>query len=97
MASATLTSPHSAARTFTANEVADLFGVNFNTVVAWLKAGELIGFSASKSATSGKPRYRITAEDLERFKLSRSVAQPPSAPAARRRRSAASGVTQFFK
>ena len=94
MATATLSRP--AARAFfTINDVADMFGVNVNTVVAWLKAGELIGFSASKSATSQKPRYRITPENLERFKLARSVAQPPPA-APRRRKSAANGVRKYF-
>ncbi len=67
----------------TPKEVARRFGVSVDTVMAWIRSGELRAINAS--ARHGiRSRYRIDVEDLERFELSREVAKPR--PVVRRRR-----------
>jgi hypothetical protein len=58
-------------------EVAQRYAVQVSTVRAWTVAGELVGFSVSKSAGSRKRRLRYTDEALADFEARRAIAPTP--------------------
>jgi excisionase family DNA binding protein len=66
---------------FTVNQIADKLQVHRDTVVNWIRKGELLAINI---AMSGKPRYRITQEALDGFVLRRRAVDGP--PPARERR-----------
>jgi hypothetical protein len=69
-------------------DVADQLGVSTGTVSALIHSGELAAFSASKSPTSKKPRWRVLHKSLEEFIARRSVGpsvQPLITPTTRSR------------
>ena len=80
-------------RTYTPDEIAERFGVSPETVMAWLRAGELGGLNVSRSANSKKPRYRITSASLAAFEAARAVTPP--APRAARRKQAGDAVVFY--
>ena len=74
-------------RTYTVDQVAELESVNRETVLTWVRVGELVAHNASQNPKSRKPRWRITDADLTAFRLSRqNGTKEPTPP--RRRRSA---------
>jgi hypothetical protein len=65
---------------FTPPSVAKRYGVGVGKIHELIAAGELEAFDIS-SRTSKRPRYRISADALERFELRRSaVAKPQQTP-----------------
>ncbi len=73
-------------RSYTVDKVAELEGVHAETVLLWIKAGELTAHCASANPRSRKPRWRVTDADLIAFRLARqNVAKEPTTP--RRKRS----------
>ena len=85
------------ARTFlTPPQVAERLGVSAEKVIGWLLAGELKGSNLATLA-NGRPRYRISENDLSDFLQSRSasVATVASTRPNRRRRTRP-GVKEFF-
>ncbi len=62
-------------------QVAEQLGVAPETVVTWIKNGEL---KAANLATSSRPRYAVTPEDVQDF-LKKRQPQPPVQPKAARR------------
>ncbi|HEX5269356.1 MAG TPA: helix-turn-helix domain-containing protein [Gemmataceae bacterium] len=74
-------------------DVAERYGVSEHTVLAWIHSGELHAFSVSRRPGAGKPRWRITAEALAAFELSRTPT--PSPPRTRRQRRKAD-VVEFY-
>ena len=72
-------------RSYTVEQVAEIEAVHAETVLGWIRGGELTAHSASASRTSRKPRWRITDADLDAFRLTRQNGH--SVPTPRRRRS----------
>lgn len=59
-------------------KIAEKLGVKPETVIGWIKSGELAGFNV---ASPGKrPRYRVSAEALEAFTLRRTPEKVTIAP-----------------
>jgi hypothetical protein len=73
-------------------EVAADLGVNESKVFGWICSGQLRGINVAARAC-GRPRWRISALDLQVFLDARS-ARPVPAP--RRRRAADDGIIAFF-
>ena len=74
-------------RTYTVDQVAELESVNRETVLTWVRLGELTAHNASQNSKSRKPRWRVTDADLTAFRLARqNVTKEPTQP--RRKRSA---------
>ncbi len=73
-------------RSYTVDQVAELESVNRETVLTWIRLGELTAHSASQNAKSRKPRWRVTDADLTAFRLLRQNGTAVQTP--RRKRSA---------
>ncbi len=82
-------------RNLTPREYAERIGVSVNTVLAWIKTGELRAINVGGRA-SKRPRYRISPEAVEQFELSRSVIPALAESATRRLRRAALGGKDYF-
>ena len=82
---------HNATRYRTPPEVADLYAVNANKVLGWIRSGELRATNVAASLI-GRPRWRISPADLAVFEQRRSAITPPKS----RPRRKAVGVIQFF-
>lgn len=82
--------------TYTVNQVAELFKVNRETVVYWIRAAELAAVNVARNK-DGMPRYRITQEALDGFILRRrAVDGPPPARARRPRTKLPDGWVDLF-
>jgi excisionase family DNA binding protein len=68
----------------TPEQVAELTGRHPSTVKQWIKDGRLAAYSLSKSATSKRPRYRITPEALAEFRKPQPVGPVVAKKRARR-------------
>ena len=69
---------------YTVRDLARRWRVGEDKIRALLRRGELVGVNVATNL-SGKPRWRITAESVERFERRRSSAPPPKPPPRRRR------------
>jgi hypothetical protein len=80
-------------------EVAERFSVCVETVLSWVKSGELRAINVSARRDCKKPRYLISEADILAFeKLRVVVAVSPCATGARpaRRNRQTKGVVEFF-
>lgn len=68
----------------TPQEVADLLGVSTETVLGWIRRGELVATNVSRNRTSKRPSYRISDSSLEMFEKSRQP-EPQTKPQRRKR------------
>jgi transposase len=68
-------------------QVADMFGVHYETAASWIRRGELAAVNISESASSRRPRYVVTEQQLAAFIERRSTvkASPASKPTTSRR------------
>ena len=64
--------------TLTPPEIARLWRIRVGKVLRWIRSGELCAFNVAEKM-GGRPKYRVSREDLELFKNRRSV-QPKSSP-----------------
>ncbi len=72
-------------RSFTVDEVAKIEAVHAETVLLWIRAGELTAHNASANPKSRKPRWRVTDADLQAFRLARqNGAKEPTTPRRKR-------------
>jgi excisionase family DNA binding protein len=76
--------PESTRRKLTPPEVAELWGISLNSIMTWIRNGELRAINVAK-IVGGRPRYRIDVDDLENFERRRAV-QPPPPRSPRRRK-----------
>ena len=76
-------------------QVARARGVKPAKVLAWIGSGELEAVNHA-GRTTGRPRWRISAEALQAFDRARSNRAPVSAPPASPRRRRDAAVTQYF-
>ncbi len=75
------------------SDVATRLAVKPQTVLAWIRGGELAAVNVAR-ANGGRPRWRIRESDLDAFLAAR---QPqPAAGRPRRTRRVTTGVIQFF-
>lgn len=82
-------------RTWTINEIVQLYRVGEATVRKWIRNGDLRAFDVSPNG-SGRKQLRISQEALDAFEALRSPA--PSAPRGRRRRKKNDpAVIEFYK
>ena len=79
-------------RKLTPPAVASIYGVKPDTVLAWIRAGELRAIDVS-SRRSSRPRFRIDEDDLREFEAKRAAVPPPKRTP---RRKASPGTIQFF-
>lgn len=75
--------PQDSERWMTPPEVGRLLRVAPETVVGWIRSGELRGVNVGSGAK--RPRFRVSAEALADFELRRTV-RPPVKPVRRRKR-----------
>ena len=80
--------------TLTVQQIAQRFGVSVETVVRWIRDGELRAVNVSRSRTSKKLRWRITAEALAAFEAART-STPAPAPRVKRKK-APGQVIEFY-
>jgi excisionase family DNA binding protein len=81
------------AATYTVNDIANRLGVCEETVLHWIRSGQLAAFNVGRSATAKKPRWRITPQALSDFERGRAAPKP--APTTRRR-SYADGIIRRY-
>jgi hypothetical protein len=80
-------------RDFTPPELARLKGIEPEKILVWIRSGELRAVNYATRPT-GRPRWRIKAEDWLAFE-ERRAARPP-AKVSRRPRRSTPHVTEFF-
>lgn len=74
-------------------ELARLWGISPDKVLAWIRGGELRAIDAS-SRRGGRPRFLIDRADIETFEANRAVTPPPKSP--RRRKKVPAEIIEFF-
>ena len=62
---------------FTPPEIARLWGVSVEKVVAFIRSGELRAMNAASPGRNQRPRYLIDVADLEDFERRRAAVPPP--------------------
>lgn len=87
-------SRQSLAPTFSPGQLAKNLGITVDKVLNWIHNGTLEAIDVSTDQ-QGRPRYRIDAEAIAKFKAVRSSAPPPK-PERRKKRQSMEGVIQFF-
>ena len=79
-------------------EIARRWGVSPETVIGWVRSGQLRAVDVSSRPGIGRPRFRIDIADLSAFENRRQViprGKNGNNPSRRRRRKPA-GVVEFF-
>jgi hypothetical protein len=74
--------------------IARRLGVAAETVIGWIRSGELIGSNVAKPSCT-RPRFRVDPTDLAAFLAARRPDAPPAVKPARRRKQMA-GVIEFY-
>ena len=74
-------------------KVAKQLGVSPDKILAWIRKGELHATNVA-AAGSGRPRYRVSEEDLAKFQAMRQNVAPPPKPQRRRKDP---NVIEYFK
>lgn len=80
-------------QTYSVAEVKERFGVGEHTVLGGIKSGELKAINVARG-TGKRPKWRITAEALASWELSRESGPP--APKPTRRRKSNGAVLNFY-
>lgn len=78
---------------FTPPAIGRRYGVKPQKVLLWIANGELDAVNVAERPT-GRPRWRITSEAIERFELRRSAV--PRIKPQRRRRRRLEGIKEYF-
>lgn len=81
-------------QTLTPREYAELREIHVDKVLGWIADGSLRALNLAAS-TSGRPRWRIPIEEIERFEQTRLSAPVTSPPPRRRRSGTQNDVEQF--
>ena len=75
-------------------QLARQLGVAPETVIGWIRSGELRAIDVSSRPGVGRPRFRIDVADLAVFEQRRAVV--PQVKTSRRRRRRTPGIVEFF-
>ena len=86
--------PATVSKMLTPPEAAKRLGVSPQTVIWWIRAGELPAINIGRRSAR-RPRFRITEDDFERFLEGRRV-QPATKPARRRRAARSQSIPDYF-
>jgi excisionase family DNA binding protein len=63
--------------TYSTSQISKEFGVNNDTVLGWIHAGELAAINVARAGYT-RPRYRVTEEALEAFRRRRAAVSASS-------------------
>lgn len=80
-------------RALSVKDICERYSVGEHTVLGWINRGEIRAINVSRHR-GAKPRWRVTAEALQAFELSRTPSPPP--PQTRRKKRSAE-VIEFYK
>jgi excisionase family DNA binding protein len=80
--------------TLCVRDICERFGVSEQTVLGWIRSGELRAVNVGRRPGAKKPRWRVTAEALAAFELART---PTPLPPRTRRRKRMDDIIQFYK
>lgn len=80
--------------TYSPAELAENWGITQDKVLSWIHSGELEAVDVSQR-DSNRPRYRIDADAIAKFKAAR-ISTPPPAKPARRRRTVDPNIIEYF-
>jgi excisionase family DNA binding protein len=67
-------------------QYAKQLGIQAEKVLRWIRSGELKAVNVAQNSGVGRPRWRISAQEIQRFELSRSNTSPPQRPRRARRK-----------
>ena len=73
-------------------ELARLWGVSHDKVLAWIRSGELAAINVA-TKLGGRPQYKIDVEELKAFEKRRTVLPQLTS---RRHKDTGDGIIQFF-
>jgi hypothetical protein len=76
----------------TVRSLQDRYGVSEETVLHWIRTGQLKALNVGQSPGAKKPRWRVTQAALDAFELARTQAEPVR----RERRPKQAEVVQFY-
>lgn len=79
--------------TYSPGQLATNLGITVDKVLNWIRTGQIDAIDVSTDR-QGRPRYRIDAEAIAKFKAARSPAPPPKSK--RRKKKSLEGVIEFF-
>jgi excisionase family DNA binding protein len=89
------TRPVEPQRRMTPPQLARLLAVTPETVIGWIRAGELRAIDVS-SRGSRRPRYRISPEDLAAFEAGREVQAPAKVTRTGKMKDKPDGWVEYF-
>jgi len=81
--------------TLSVRDLCERYSVSENTVLGWIRSGELRAINVGRRPGAGKPRWRIKSEALAAFEALRTP--NPPAPRARRQKKRPGDVIEFYK
>jgi excisionase family DNA binding protein len=76
-------------------QVAKRLGVSPDKILDWIRKGELHATNVA-TTRAGRPRYRISEEDLTIFQRTRQPSRPPAPPPPRKQKKVP-GLIEYFK
>lgn len=76
-------------------QLARIWGVSPDTVLAWIHAGELRAVNMARK-TTGRPRFRIGWDDIREFERRRESTLTEAENAGRKRSAGQGDVIEFF-
>lgn len=80
--------------TLSVRDVCERYGVSTDTVLGWIRSGELRAVNVSRRPGSRRPRWRVSATALEAFEALRAVAAIRPRP---RRAKRPGDVIEFYR
>ena len=78
---------------FHRGQLAKNLGITVDKVLGWIRSGQIDAIDVSTDR-QGRPRYRIDADAIAKFKTARNPAPPPKSN--RRKQHKTDDVIQFF-
>jgi excisionase family DNA binding protein len=79
---------------FTPPQLAKRLGVDSDKVLRWIRSGQLVAVDMV-TTQGGRPRYRISLEEVLAFEKRRTVSKPPS-PSPRKKPPKQDGIIEFY-
>lgn len=77
-------------------DIAADLGCKPESVIGWIRRGELDAVDVSSRPGSGRPRFRVSEEALQEFLARRSVQPPPKRSVRRKLRDDDVNVIEFY-
>jgi hypothetical protein len=81
-------------RKLTPPQVAEIFGINPDKVLSWIRAGRLRAVNIGNGNL--RPRYVIDPDDIETFEQANEAVPVADTPPPRRRRRPTTSIKEFF-